>query len=243
MSTETLITDYDVSNVTFAVTDVIRRVKNRRRGIKWDIGVGDMFTTMELAAYAVCLVMILFGNTLTLIAIHKFRWLQTKSYIAMKLLTIADLCMSANIISVYILRFTDDKVKMVRNGMFYFQDLSVFTAIFHVVLVAFDRYAAIVYPFLYNTIITKTVLHVLSGIIWLIALLCPLLAGEFGRNMLFKPGGNVLFYLVDIMFYVLVATMMICLNASVALIARKQKRKIAAVDIPSEASGDTSKPK
>ena len=215
--------------------------RDRNREAKW--GESTVFVQVELISFAVCLALILFGNTLTLVAVRKYSWLQSRTYAAVQYLSLADMSLAVYIIAAYIFRVgtNGNNRPTARYVMMYFVDMSVFNATFHIILVAFDRFIAIVFPYFYKTKFTSQVLAMLSAGIWLIAIVFPFIGGEIGRHY-FYPDSK-LYYLEDILFYVVVALMMICLNSSVALIARKQRRQIEAVDLSSQTTGENGRPR
>ena len=211
------------------------------RGGGTGVGGNSALMYIEILGYGVCLVMIVFGNTLTLVAMHKFACLQRKEYVTMKYLTIADLFLSVYIVIVYFYRYGNLPMnrKVFRYVMLYMQDSTLTNGVFHVVLVAADRFLAVLYPFFYERKITQKVLGFFSAAIWVTAIIFPFFAGEVGKNLFYSSN---LFYVVDIIFYGLAAVLMICLNGRVATIARQQRQRIESIHNPAcHSNGEASK--
>ena len=113
-----------------------------------NIGLGVIYVhvLIGMLAYAVCFITNIIGNTLTLVAVYQFSWLPEQAYCTLLALTIADLLVSLNIIILY-----DTCKRFVQLGYIYIllsgiQDFVKVNAVLHVVLVAINRFIAILWP-------------------------------------------------------------------------------------------------
>ena len=124
----------------------------------------NTYMYLEVTGYVICLVSNIFGNSLTLIAMRKFSFLKDKAYVTLQSLTVADLLMSFFMMITLLLRLnafhaTVDTTLFVLGGFagFFFHN-----AMLHVLLVAIDRFVAVVFPFFYMSKITKPILIAMS---------------------------------------------------------------------------------
>ena len=200
-----------------------------------DSGESDILSTLltntymylEVTGYVICLVSNIFGNSLTLIAMRKFSFLKDKAYVTLQSLTVADLLMSFFIMITLLLRLnafhaTVDTPLFVLGGFagFFFHN-----AMLHVLLVAIDRFVAVVFPFFYTSKVTKTILIAMSLVAWALALIITV-GYLFMYQMIFY--GNFLPYLMDSCIYVLMAILLAISHGKIALVARQKRKQIAA---------------
>ena len=204
--------------------------------------VSETYTYAETIGYAVCLMTNIFGNTLTLVSIRKFSFLKSKTYMTLKTLTIADLIMTCYAICILMLRFEAvDLTSMVQ--LYIVASLGVFVgigAILHVLLVAVDRFIAVVFPYFYSSKVTKQRLIVLSVLAWVMAVI---LAAVYMGAYSIMLQGNYLPYLIDIFIYLIMLGLLLVTHGKIACVARSKRTQIVDVNIQdlSEANNKTKK--
>ena len=122
--------------------------------------------------YIVLWLMIFAGNSLTMLAVWKYKNLQTKANILVSSLSGADTFVG--VFSIFydlcrIFKLTD--IKNPSNGfifLFQLQNASFICSLVHLVAIATDRYICIVYPLRYEDFMTDIRLKVLTACLWII---------------------------------------------------------------------------
>ena len=115
---------------------------------------------MQIVGYSVCLITNIFGNTLTLISMLRFSFLSDSAYATIKSLSIADLCTNVYIVIILMVNFSfvDVNNAILMSILIGLMGTFVYSATLHVVLVAVDRFVAIVFPYFYSATVTKILL-------------------------------------------------------------------------------------
>ena len=191
--------------------------------IKEDKGVSN-YTRMGL--FMVALVINVFGNSLIIAAIVKYPWLQKKAYVALQMLAIADLLVSIHIVGIFITELFN--VPVLCEQIFgLFRGFILYAAAYHVILVAMERFIAIMFPLYYQTKMTSRQIRVCSLILWIVSI--PTNAGEV--FLIFRhlsPGKQVLFATIPYLAMYIFLTCSLCfLHGKVTLTAKlvQQRRK------------------
>ena len=187
----------------------------------------NSYMYLEITGFVICFVTNIIGNSLTLIATWRFSFLKDKAYVTLQSLTIADLFMSFYILITVLLRYkvlhvTVDIRLFVLSGFagFFFHN-----AMLHVLLVAIDRFVAIVFPFFYSSRITKFILVGMSLVTWILAF--GITVGYFVMyEKIFQC--NFLPYLMESCIYVLMVILLAISHGKIALVARQKRKQIAA---------------
>ena len=210
-------------------------------------GYGVLYTSayvnFELVIYGMCFVLILVGNTVTMAATWKFKWMKEKIYMTLKALTLADLFVPVYISILFLYRFRvvgKSYRRNLRYVVLYTQDMALINSSFHIILLALDRFVAVLYPYFYDAKITKNSLKGLSAAIWLYSAVFPIFGGEVGKD-LFNLSHWI--YVSEIVVYVTVGALMIYLNGRVACIANRQQNRIDAMQRPTETNVDETPPR
>ena len=197
------------------------------------------YVAIDLASYAVCFITNVFGNTLTLIAICKFPCLREKSYTTLITLAIADLLVAVKIAIVPVLYITDISVKYPKVwftliGIIMFLT---FNAGSQLLLLATDRFIAIMWPFFYSSNVTIRKLWLAS---LTVSVMSFSLAVFYIVNVTISFSQPKLVLILDSSFYVTAAVMMIVLHDKITYVARKHVQRIATVEQQPEANSTTS---
>ena len=103
-----------------------------------------------------------------------------------------------------------------------------FSAMLHVLLVAVDRFIAVVFPYFYSSKVTKNRLICMSVLAWVMSVGCAAIYMGMYSLML---QGNYLPYLVDIFIYMTMMVLLIVSHGKVACVARSKRTQIAAIDM------------
>ena len=134
--------------------------------------VSKPYKYIEKIGYAVCLITNIFGNTLTLVAMKRFPFLKSKTYITLKSLTIADLLVSLYVTNVFLIRCElidlTDPVQLYTVGSF--GGIFSYNVIFHPLLIAIDRFIAVVFPYFYSSQMPKQRLIGICVCAWMLSL-------------------------------------------------------------------------
>ena len=190
---------------------------------------------IELVIYIICFTTNVFGNTLTLVATWKFAWLREKSYTTLVALTIADLLIIVKIPMQYIgyLGVDFEQNLSLWISLVAVQYFVVFNAFYHVILLAADRFLAVVWPFFYESHITKTKLWCASLSVSAGSIL---LASTYTLNLTFDYAPRIP-YIMDIVVYFIAALMLFAMPGKITHVARKHQNQISAMQ--SQTSGTT----
>ena len=199
--------------------------------------ISETYTYAETIGYAVCLMTNIFGNTLTLVSIRKFSFLQSKTYMTLKLLTIADLVMTCYAICTFLLRFEAvDLTNIVQVYLVYtFGVFAAFSAVLHVLLVAVDRFIAVVFPYFYSTKVTKQSLIVMSVFAWVTSIILAVVYMGVHSLML---QGNYFPYLIDIFIYLIMLGLLLVTHGKVACVARSKRTQIVDINMQDSSEGN-----
>lgn len=115
------------------------------------------------------------GNGLTLIAIWKTPKLRTKSDMILCSLTVSDLIVAVDIVSYTFLSTTiivsPTKCTVMSTILAPFSKAPVYISSLHLIVVAVDRYVAIVHPFSYEDRLTDGVVRAMLAAAWTVGLL------------------------------------------------------------------------
>ena len=192
-------------------------------------------SSITIALYIGAFLLNVSGNATIIFAIAKFSWLKHNMYVALQALAVADLLVSGHIcldcIRQYSRTLFPDILYYIIN---YVQVLLILGAGYHVVLVAIERFVAIMFPFQYTTYVTPKVIWVSSGFTYLFALLLstPNFLMNFGHimNVKFSRKGNYIAGSFSNVFgYSLLAFLLFFLHGRVTYIAKQQRRRVEAL--------------
>ena len=180
-----------------------------------------------LGVYCVAFVMNVFGNTLILVSVSRVPWLRKKMYAAIQALALADLQVSIYILITVSTEFFVEVSDMVSACLGVLKGYIMYVAVYHVILVAVDRFIAIQFPLYYQTKVTIRHIRILSGVFWILAGVNCI--GEFFNNFAmilnlnFRPKVvTVLQTSPYIILYFVIATAMCFLHGKVTITARRR---------------------
>ena len=136
-------------------------------------------TSKIVRSVILCIIMLLsiFGNSLILTAIRTTPSLMTKTNKILASLAISDLW-AGGIVMLYIVPFTlitslnPCAYRVSRVMMLILTNSPTYASCFNLIIVAIDRYVAIVHPLKYEMRMTDTVISCMIAAAWLISLLC-----------------------------------------------------------------------
>ena len=191
----------------------------------------------ETIGYVICIVTNIFGNTLTLVAMRKFSFLKSKTYITLKSLTIADLLMVFYAINMYLARFEvfDYTNTTQMYIMSFLGGLFAFSAMLHVLLVAIDRFIAVVFPYFYSSKVTKPRLIAMSVCAWILSVV---ITGIYISMYHLFVQGDYLPYLLDIFIFLIMVVLLLVTHGKVACVARLKRTQVAAIDMQDGSDAD-----
>ena len=196
----------------------------------------------ETIGFGVCLITNIFGNTLTLVAMRKFSFLQSITYIALISLTISDLLMSFYILLRFLLRFdildASDANQFAVVSLF--GRFILFSAMLHVLLIALDRFIAVVFPYFYSSNVTKVRLIAMSLTTWAVSFVFT--AIYVTMNSLIAQGNNLVF-LFDIFLFLIIVVLLLVTHGKVACVARSKRTQVTAGDVQDLSDGNKTKNK
>lgn len=130
----------------------------------------SVFAIVMVSFQIVLLILIIAGNVLVLVAIHKIRALRDITGIFVGNLALADLIIGITLPFQVLFFFYPDlaKNKYVCMSRFLIVSFSCNASIFSLTCTVVDRYVAIVYPLRYPDIMTKTSAFVMVAAIWIL---------------------------------------------------------------------------
>ena len=136
----------------------------------------DFMFTIKLTILSSLLLLIIPGNTLTIAAIIRYKWLQTPANYFICLLAVADLLVAIPIA----LQIYEVLCPWVRNQPDFIYVFCVYGFIpgnagLHITLVAVDRAVAVLVPFKYHRIITARSIALMEASVWIISFLITVL--------------------------------------------------------------------
>ena len=197
--------------------------------------------TMVLKCSALLLIAIIgsFGNTLTLVAIRTTPRLWTKSNVLLASLTLTHLCMTAIVLPYYAI-FNLYAYVFAENSCYYIKTVGVsfpFTMIVshstnsQLIIIAVDRYVAIVYPLHYETRMTVTVIKCLIGGCFVYGLT---MSGIYFSYLQYvdwsscsSPYSAVMIAVIDCAAHFIVMLVTVLVYGRILLIALKHRSKIS----------------
>ena len=181
----------------------------------------------EIFGYTICLLTNIFGYTLTLVAMHKFSFLNKVNYFTVKALTIADLANSSYICISLMMTFelidTDNHVLM--TATIPVMGVTMFSAILHVFLVAIDRFIAVIFPYFYAATITKTKLISASACVWVLSVLLSLLYMYLYQLMTYWSN------LADIIVFLTTFILLTITHGKIACVVRSKRNQVAQIEV------------
>ena len=111
-------------------------------------------------------ILIFVGNGLTVSAIAKFKWIQSKTNMLLLSLSISDMCVGIFTIMKFILRQAGIELPYNYIPLSTLQSGSFACSSFHVTVIATERYIAIIHPLRYHDLISTRKLKMIIVIIW-----------------------------------------------------------------------------
>ena len=211
-----------------------------------NISVTDMFTVEDVDPFFFAfqmfnMVAILVGNSLTVIAVAKYRSLRTVTNIFTVSLASSDLLLAIILPYYSILNYTsfltdEEQMRLACFLSLCFVTISQASSLFNLMLVAIDRYIAIFYALQYAVIMTKSRAFVMVLATWVYTVgftsFTIYTLGEWPQaycsmSLILPSSLNVAFLVVNV---VSVLTVTIFLYSRIFYIARKQARLIAVQD-------------
>ena len=192
-------------------------------------------SSITVALYIGAFLMNISGNATIIFAIAKFSWLKHNMYVALQALAVADLLVSGHICLECVRQYSRTLFPGISYPVInYLQVLLILGASYHVVLVAIERFVAIMFPFQYTTYVTPKVIWVSSGFTYLFALLLstPSFLMNFAHIMNVKLSRKGIYIAgsFSIVFgYSLLALLLFILHGRVTYIAKQQRRRVEAL--------------
>ena len=130
-------------------------------------GVGHFITKIILLVVA--LVTNLLGNATIVISVHRFEWLHEKMFVAIQMLAIADISVFYTIIQQILGRMYPIPYSAVGVVLGFIQSTTAYSAFYHIILVAIERFIAVIHPFWYGSTFTEKHIRLMSLGLWMIA--------------------------------------------------------------------------
>ena len=200
-----------------------------------EVGGGDINTFAIMKIYFGILVpVIVIGNSLTIVGYFKFRWLRSRANAMVLSLAVADvLCALSIAISTYY--FMEGLLPILYSNplLYYFiaflLDLMVFASFTHNVILAIDRFVAVVFPFYYDQNMNGKAHFVLVISLWTFN---AILIGIYSLCQYFVEVGllnidiGIFFFYMDLGLYLLTCMCMIIFIGKVTLTAHKLSKVI-----------------
>ena len=108
------------------------------------------------------------GNISIIVAVHRFHWLKRTLYTAIQALAVADLAASFHIINRLLYRVIhyDDLLYIVVRVI---RTWTIYSSVYHLALVAVDRFIAIMFPIQYKVRVTNKMIRISSLLLWILA--------------------------------------------------------------------------
>ena len=191
---------------------------------------GSMNTTIPF--YIVGFILNVFGNTAIIVAIAKFPWLKHNMYVALQTLAVSDLLVTWPIVIECIRQYDYTVITGITWPILnQVQIFLILGACYHVVLVAMDRFVAIMFPFQYNAYVTPKLIRICSIFTYLFALVLsiPNFIMNFAGIMKISISALGL-YIVgsfsNIFGYTLLAFLLVFFNVKVTLAAKQQRQRV-----------------
>ena len=183
------------------------------------------YKAIDLVSSVVCFTTNVFGNALTLAAICKFSSLREKSYTTLAALTIADLLVviKATIMPIFYSFVLGRKVFLSLLGIVYFITINAGS---HMLLLAADRFIAIMWPFYYGSTVTQAKLWLASFAVSIASVGLTV----FYMYIFISNSPLTVIYILDICFYSLAAILLLVLQGKITYVARKHKTRIATLE-------------
>ena len=150
---------------------------------------------------------IIIGNILTVVAILKYRYIQTKTYILVCSLSLCDITVGLfTIITRATYGYTD---QMQATWIYIFLSASYHGSIFHLLVIAAERYFAIIHPFQYvtyatNRTIVVTILFtwIMPHILWSSLFLADFYRGPFELIAVIGPISYLVIGIIILLMYI-----------------------------------------
>ena len=188
--------------------------------------------SIAIVLYIVAFILNVFGNTTIIVAVSKYPWLKHNMYVALQSLAVADLLVAVTILV--------ESVRLYNLSIFqgflfividYLQLFFILGACYHVVLVALERFVAIMFPFQYTTYVTPKLIWVSSAFTYLFVLLLSLPSFVLNiENFVNIKHSNYALYVAgsfsSIFNYVLLAILLLFLHGKVTITAKQQRRRV-----------------
>ena len=152
-------------------------------------------------------IFIIIGNTLTVVAVFKYRYLQTKPYILVCSLSLCDITVG---IFTIINRATYGHTSQIQaTWISIFVAASYHGSVFHLLAIATERYFAIIYPFQYVTYVTNRIIAVIicftwiiPHILWISLFLANLYMGPFTWVIYFASTSYLVIGIIIVLMYI-----------------------------------------
>ena len=139
-------------NVTDETTPYIAGLENPTFRSNLSLGVKIMTFIISVP--------VIIGNTSTIIIILRYRWLRSKT----NALIFSLCCVDLGVGIFTVLTYTVEWWNIFTAGLWY-------SSVLHLLVIAIERYVAIIYPLRYHSLITKRVIGLLVAFAWFFAIL------------------------------------------------------------------------
>lgn len=118
--------------------------------------------------YTIYAVIIAVGNMLTIIAVGKFKYLQTSTYVFVLSLSVADLLLSPPLGGLRFVKYIQDDlaVKILNAILLSMMCLSLNLSLMSLLAIAVDRYKAVITPYTYKSTMTVRRAQRVVSIMW-----------------------------------------------------------------------------
>ena len=184
-----------------------------------------------------------FGNTTIIVSIGRFSWLKHNMYVALQTLAVADLLMFVPILLECIRQYTGILFPYIMSRFLsYIRAPLILGAAYHMILVAMERFIAVMFPFLYKAHVTRKRIWISSASTYLFAILVsiPDFLLNFGGYMnvtLSQSGTYIANSFSNLSGYFLLAFMLLFLHGKVTHVAKLQIRRVGVISLSSEGNG------